>query len=51
MVLCCEYGRTLRPYEMPELVDDAEALKGAMLQLKPEDKQDWGRMLSLAPAF
>ena len=40
-------GRTLRPCEMPELVDDAEALKGAMLMLKPEDRHDWDLVLSL----
>ena len=34
-------GKPLEPSDIPELVDDAEAVKGAMAQLMPKGKLDW----------
>ena len=44
-------GKTLKPSEIPELVDDAEAVKGAMAQLMPWGKLGWKGVLSKSAAF
>ena len=44
-------GKTLEPSEVPELVDDAEAVKGAMAQLMPWGKLGWKGVLSKSAAF
>ena len=44
-------GKPLEPSEIPELVDDAEAVKGAMAQLMPKGKRGWEGVLSKCAAF
>ena len=45
-------GKTLEPSEIPELVDAAEVVKGAMAQLIPKGKLGWkGGALSKCAAF
>jgi len=44
-------GKTLEPSEIPELVDEAEAVKGAMAQLMPRSKLGWKGVLSRCSAF
>ena len=44
-------GRVVRVDDVPELADDAETFKNALLYLRPRSRRDWDVVLMKNPAF